>query len=67
MYPGEDLKLTNFRFPQSLLEQIAEAQHALQKKSAADLVREAIGDYLEKHKATIKAVREARAKHSRGE
>jgi Arc/MetJ-type ribon-helix-helix transcriptional regulator len=55
--------LTNFRFPRSLLDELEEARFALRKPSLAELVREALRDYLERHDSAIRAVARAREKH----
>jgi metal-responsive CopG/Arc/MetJ family transcriptional regulator len=59
----EETKLTNFRFPKSLLEELDDARHALAKQSVAHLVRDALRDYLDRHEVVIRAVRQAREKH----
>lgn len=60
---GEDMRLTNFRFPKTLLDEMEEARFALEKASLAELVRDALRDYLTKHRPVIDAVRRAKAKH----
>jgi hypothetical protein len=39
---SEEMKLTNFRFPKSLLEELDDARHALAKQSVAHLVPEGV-------------------------
>ena len=64
----EELKLANFRMPISLLAELEEARFALGKSTLADLVRQALRDYLVANAEPIKAYRKLRAKHgTRGE
>jgi Arc/MetJ-type ribon-helix-helix transcriptional regulator len=60
---GEPTKLTNFRFPQSFLDELDEARSALRKPSLAELVREALRDYLARHRSMIEAVKRARERY----
>ena len=61
---AEEMKLTNYRFPTSLLRELEDARHALAKPSVAHLVREALRDFLDRNQKLIQAVRQAREKHS---
>jgi len=61
----EEMKLTNFRLPKSMLDELDDARHALAKQSVAHLVRDALREYLDRNQAVIEDVRKAREKHGR--
>jgi Arc/MetJ-type ribon-helix-helix transcriptional regulator len=61
----EDMKLTNFRLPTSMLDELDDARHALAKQSVAHLVRDALREYLDRNQAVIEDVRKARERHGR--
>jgi Arc/MetJ-type ribon-helix-helix transcriptional regulator len=62
MFPDE-MQLIHLRIPKSLVEEVTTARHALEKSSVADLVRDALREYLDKHHGVIDAVRRAKEKH----
>jgi Arc/MetJ-type ribon-helix-helix transcriptional regulator len=65
---GEEMVLTNFRFPRSLLDDIEAAKHALGLPSVAEVVRKALNAYLEVNGAAIRDYKRLREKHgTRGE
>jgi metal-responsive CopG/Arc/MetJ family transcriptional regulator len=59
----EDMQLIHLRIPKSLVDEVTSAKHALEKSSVAELVRDALRDYLDKHRTVIEAVRRAKDKH----
>jgi metal-responsive CopG/Arc/MetJ family transcriptional regulator len=59
----EGMQLIHLRVPKSMVEEVTAAQHALEKSSVAELVRDALRDYLDKHRTVIDAVRRAKEKH----
>jgi Arc/MetJ-type ribon-helix-helix transcriptional regulator len=59
---SKETRLTNFRLSKSLLDELDVARHALAKQSVAHLVRDALRDYLDRHEAAIRRVREERDK-----
>jgi metal-responsive CopG/Arc/MetJ family transcriptional regulator len=59
----EEMQLIHLRVPRSLVEEVTTAQHALEKSSVAELVRDALRDYLDKHRTVIEAVRRVKEKH----
>jgi metal-responsive CopG/Arc/MetJ family transcriptional regulator len=59
----EEMQLIHLRIPKSLVEEVTSAKHALEKSSAADLIRDALRDYLDKHRGLIDAVRRAKERH----
>ena len=63
---SEEVKLTNFRFPKSLLDELEDARYALAKRSVADLVRHALREFLDRNRKVIQAVKQARVKHGSG-
>ena len=63
LYGDEEMVLTNFRFPRSLLDEIELARHALQKPSIAEVVREALRAYLEANESAIRDYKRLREKH----
>jgi Arc/MetJ-type ribon-helix-helix transcriptional regulator len=63
LYGDEEMVLTNFRFPRSLLDEIEFARHALQKPSIAEVVREALRTYLEANELAIRDYKRLREKH----
>jgi Arc/MetJ-type ribon-helix-helix transcriptional regulator len=65
---GEEMVLTNFRFPRSLLDDIDAAKHALGLPSTAEVVRKALNAYLEANESAIRDYKRLREKHgARGE
>jgi metal-responsive CopG/Arc/MetJ family transcriptional regulator len=59
----EGMQLIHLRIPKSLVDEVNSAKHALEKSSVADLVRDALRDYLDKHRGLIDAVRRAKERH----
>jgi metal-responsive CopG/Arc/MetJ family transcriptional regulator len=59
----EEMQLIHLRIPKSLVEEVTSAKHALEKSSVAELVRDALRDYLAAHRGVIEAVRRAKEKH----
>jgi hypothetical protein len=59
----EEMVLTNFRFPRSLLDEIELAKHALGLASVAEVTRKALSAYLEANGAAIRDYRRLREKH----
>jgi metal-responsive CopG/Arc/MetJ family transcriptional regulator len=59
----EEMQLIHLRVPRSLVEEVTKAQHALEKSSVAELIRDALRDYLDKHRLVVDAVRRAKEKH----
>jgi Arc/MetJ-type ribon-helix-helix transcriptional regulator len=60
---GEEMVLTNFRFPRSLLDDIDAAKHALGLPSTAEVVRKALNAYLEANESAIRDYKRLREKH----
>ena len=60
---AEELKLTNFRLPVSLLEELDDARFALGKSTLAELVREALRKYLDENAVAVQEYRKFRKKH----
>jgi Arc/MetJ-type ribon-helix-helix transcriptional regulator len=60
---SEEMKLTNFRLPKSLLGELDDARHALAKQSVAHLVRDALREFLDRNRVVIQDVKRAREKH----
>jgi metal-responsive CopG/Arc/MetJ family transcriptional regulator len=52
--------LTNFRLPKKLVEELEETRSALGKPTIVELVRQALGDFVERHRGVVSAVRKAR-------
>jgi hypothetical protein len=63
---GEEMVLTNFRFPRSLLDDIEAAKHALGLPSTAEVVRKALNAYLDANGAVIRDYKRLREKHGTG-
>jgi metal-responsive CopG/Arc/MetJ family transcriptional regulator len=59
----EEIQLIHLRLPKSLVQEVRSAKHALEKSSIADLVRDALRAYLDKHRVMIEAVRRAKERH----
>jgi hypothetical protein len=57
---GERMELTNFRISKKLLDELEETRSALGKPTLVELVRQALGDYVERHRGVVSAVRKAR-------
>jgi hypothetical protein len=55
-------KQTSFRLPKALLAELDVARWALAKQSVAHLVRDALRDFLDRHEAAIRPIREERDK-----
>jgi metal-responsive CopG/Arc/MetJ family transcriptional regulator len=58
----EPMQLIHLRIPKSLVDEVTQAQHALEKSSMAELVRDALRDYLAAHRSVIEAVKRAKEK-----
>ena len=52
--------LTNFRIPKKLLDELEETRSALGKPTLVELIRQALGDYVERHRGMVSAVRKVR-------
>jgi hypothetical protein len=63
LYGDEEVLLTNFRFPRSLLDEIDAAKHALGLPSIAEVVRKALAAYLEANGSAIRDYKRLREKH----
>jgi hypothetical protein len=59
----EEMRLVNFRFPVSLLDELEEIRSAMGLPSVAETVRAAIRSYAETNKPVIEGVRRLREKH----
>lgn len=59
--------LTNFRLPEPLLKELKALSFALSEpeepKPLADVVREALSEYVEKHRSLLESVGRAKRKH----
>jgi metal-responsive CopG/Arc/MetJ family transcriptional regulator len=57
---GEKMVLTNFRLPQKLIDELEETRSALGKLTTVELIRQALGEYVERHRGVVSAVKKAR-------
>jgi hypothetical protein len=54
------MTLVNFRVPKKLLDELEATRSALGKPTLVELVRQALGDYVERHRGVVVAVRKVR-------
>jgi metal-responsive CopG/Arc/MetJ family transcriptional regulator len=59
----EEMRLVNFRFPRSLIDELEDVRSAMGLPSIAETVRAAIRSYVEANRPMIEGVRRLREKH----
>jgi hypothetical protein len=59
----EEMRLVNFRFPRSLIDELEDVRSAMGLPSIAETVRAAIRSYVEVNRPVIEGVRQLREKH----
>ena len=59
----EESQLLHVRLPQSVMREVEDARFALGKQSAAELIRDAVNEYLKRRNAAIADYRRLRERH----